>query len=191
MDTEKGVQCKTSSLLLPQTHVTGRDLLYIQWSVLTFKTDTWLHSLCKNVELETTAIGPSRPQQLRTTEANKQMQTRRLRQADYSWHRAGYVCKTEPSQVNSRPNIPATAANHPNRPRRVTFVCFGGPTKALLRQFERLHRIDDWKRALRDPVILYELVLEELYAQLDDMVTQYGKVFGNLEHVTLALISRT
>lgn len=66
--------------------------------------------------------------------------------------------------------------------RKLTFLCFGAPD-LLEQRFELLDRGEKWKQAVQEPSILFQIVFDELYQQLDAMAWRLSGVFGDLEHV--------
>jgi hypothetical protein len=90
-----------------------------------------------------------------------------LPQADYSWHRAGFFLRVD--------NNGST-----------TLVCFG----AMPRVRQRINEFvaaKAWQHVSTDPYILFDLVFDALYFEVDDTVWKMNSVFGPLEHVSLSL----
>lgn len=66
----------------------------------------------------------------------------------------------------------------------VTLICFGAPL-ALVNRFERLAKDFSCDDVMQDPYILFDLVLEELVALIDQVAWLLGDVFGEIETETL------
>lgn len=64
----------------------------------------------------------------------------------------------------------------------VTLICFGAPL-ALANRFERLAKDFSCDDVIQDPYILFDLVLEELVAVIDQVAWLLGDVFGEIETV--------
>lgn len=140
--------------------------------------------MCKNIEIEEGIIGRTSGRKIKTV--HKHAKGRALRQADYSWHRSSYLCKTESKDplVNDNLRVGGSSSTEPGK--RVTFLCFGSP-ESLERRFEQLRRRWAWEQALREPYMIFHVVLDELYQQLHEMASRLSDVFGDMEHVRLSL----
>ena len=130
---------------------------------------------------------PEGRQVLEVTNEHQIPNTHALRQADYSWLRSAYFlkCLPESSQrqtenSESPSNTFSATLGLPNR--NVTLLCFGAPT-SLLVKFKSLLQSWHWEDALGDPFVLFQLVVDELFLQLDQTAWNLSAVFGNLEHV--------
>ena len=64
----------------------------------------------------------------------------------------------------------------------VTLICFGAPL-ALVNRFETLAKDFSCGDVMQDPYILFDLVLEELFALIDQVAWLLGDVFGEIETV--------
>jgi hypothetical protein len=140
--------------------------------------------MCKNVEIDENTIGQTQGPKIKTT--HKHPHGRTLRGADYSWHRSSYLCKTEFN------NLPVTEGQHVGQSsstgagKRVTFLCFGSPA-SLEQRFLQLCQRWAWEKALREPYIIFHVVLEEFYQQLDAVAWRLSNVFGRMEHVSTTI----
>lgn len=130
---------------------------------------------------------PEGRQVLEVTNEHQIPNTHALRQADYSWLRSAYFLKCLPESSQSQTedsespsNTSSATLGLPNR--NVTLLCFGAPT-SLQAKFERLLRPWHWEDALGDPFVLFQLVVDELFLQLDQTAWDLSAAFGNLEHV--------
>jgi hypothetical protein len=147
---------------------------------------SWFHYLCKNVPVAYRPI-PEGGKVLEVTNEHQIPNTHALPQADYSWLRSAYFlkCLPESSQrqtenSESPSNTFSATLGLPNR--NVTLLCFGAPT-SLLVKFKSLLQSWHWEDALGDPFVLFQLVVDELFLQLDQTAWNLSAVFGNLEHV--------
>jgi len=138
--------------------------------------------LCKNIEVEERTIRGTKRRKIKTQVAHAQ--GRALRQADYSWNRSSYICKAEPINLPVHMPSHARGSNGSDRNIRVTFICFGSP-EPLERRLEQMCQHWDWKEALREPYIIFHVVLDELYQQIHEMSGRLSSVFGDMEHVCL------
>lgn len=86
-----------------------------------------------------------------------------LPQADYSYTRSAFFLRT------------STAGT-------VTLCCFGA-TNHVRERFERFVQTESWKEVLEQPLVLFDLVLEGLFHDVDEAVWNINKVFSALEHV--------
>ncbi len=142
--------------------------------------------MCKNIEIEEGIIGRTSGRKIKTV--HKHAKGRALRQSDYSWHRSSYLCKTESNDASVNGNLRVGGSSSTESGKRVTFLCFG-PPKSIQRRFEQLCQRWAWEQALREPYMIFQVVLEELYQQLHEMAIRLSDVFGDMEHVSLTLPS--
>jgi hypothetical protein len=147
---------------------------------------SWFHYLCKNVPVANRLL-PEGRQVLEVTNEHQIQNTHALRQADYSWLRSAYFLKCFPKSSKSQTedsespsNASSATLGLPNR--NVTLLCFGAPP-SLQVKFKRLLKSWHWEDALNDPFILFQLVVDELFLQLDKTAWNLSAAFGNLEHV--------
>lgn len=96
-----------------------------------------------------------------------------LSQADFSWFRSGFF-------LNSQ-RVPGAEAT-------VTLICFGAPLE-IERRFKVLTLNLAWEKALRDPFVLFYIIFDELYLQLDSVAWKLSEIFGSME--TVGLIPRS
>jgi len=93
-----------------------------------------------------------------------------LPHADYSYHRSGFFLRFAPGDS-------------------VTLVCFG----ATPRVTDRLHAFINggrWEDALAEPHVLFDIVLDGLFLEVDATVWNMNQVFGGMEHVSQTNKSR-
>jgi len=100
---------------------------------------------------------------------NVKQKAEELSQADFSWFRSGFF-------LNSQ-RVPGAEAT-------VTLICFGAPLE-IERRFKVLALNLAWEKVLQDPFVLFYIIFDELYLQLDSVVWKLGKVFGGMEFVSL------
>ncbi|KFA65379.1 hypothetical protein S40285_00530 [Stachybotrys chlorohalonatus IBT 40285] len=124
---------------------------------------SWFHFLCKNISIKYNIS--NMPEVEKTTAAALGFPSSYLPQADYSWLRSGFFM-------------------HVGNNGDVTLVCFGATAKVR-------KRLDDfisgcaWKDTSTDPYVLFDLVLEALYREVDEAVWNMNTIFGPLEHMIL------
>ncbi|KAK0719312.1 hypothetical protein B0H67DRAFT_642677 [Lasiosphaeris hirsuta] len=118
----------------------------------------WFHFLCKKIELRRNESG-----RLVIHGDNAS-----LPGADYRWHRSAFFLRK-------------------NRDGDVTMVCFGASESSTVRQ-----RLADfigagsWEDVGSEPLVLFDLVLEALYSDVDQTVWRLNDVIGPLEHHILS-----
>lgn len=98
---------------------------------------------------------------------------KKLHQSDYSWNRSGFFLKGQP--------------RHNNRP-ALTLICFG----ASLEVQRRLSSIDvtsSLEIIAADPIILFDVIFDELYLQVDNMAWKVQGIFGKMEYVSSSVNS--
>ncbi|KAK7431150.1 hypothetical protein QQZ08_002190 [Neonectria magnoliae] len=123
---------------------------------------SWFHFLCKNIDIR--QEGVSAPE-VDNRAAAMGYHVSTLPQADYSWHRTGFFLRVDP---------------HGD----VTLVCFGATPRVRDRLSEFV-AAKAWEHVAIDPYILFDMVFEGLYYEVDDTVWKMNKVFGPLEHLIL------
>ena len=69
----------------------------------------------------------------------------------------------------------------------MTLICFGAQLE-IERRFKNLTLNLARDEVLQDPFILFYIIFDELYLQLDSIAWNLGEVFGNVE--TVGLIPR-
>ncbi|GJN68136.1 hypothetical protein PLICBS_002179 [Purpureocillium lilacinum] len=90
-----------------------------------------------------------------------------LPQADYSWLIASFFMRVH---------------THGG----VTLVCFGAPPR-VRRRFEEFVDSCGWDDVQTNPYVLFDVLLEGLYFEVDKMVWNMNTIFGPLEHSILEL----
>ncbi|KAF4500358.1 hypothetical protein FAGAP_3449 [Fusarium agapanthi] len=123
---------------------------------------SWFHFLCKNIDIKQT---PGNAPEIDNRAATMGYHISTLPQADYSWHRAGFFLRVDNDGC-------------------ITLVCFGVMQKVR----ERINEFvaaKAWQHVATDPYILFDLVFEALYFEVDNTVWKMNTVFGPLEHLIL------
>jgi hypothetical protein len=141
---------------------------------------SWFHFLCKNITLERSEHDPKQvqiknPWEMQQFRSKKEDQS----QADYSWIRAGFFLKSE--------ILDATSPQVQSQDSMVTLICFGA-SQELVQRLSKLSRNPAWKEAIEDPYVLYTIILDELYLQLDGMAWRLNEVFGSMEKVSKTVL---
>ena len=136
---------------------------------------SWFHFLCKNISLERSEHDPKQvqiknPWEMQQFQSKKEDQS----QADYSWIRAAFFLKSETTDASS-PKVKTQGG-------MVTLLCFGA-SDALVQRLSKLLQRSSWTDLIEDPYLLYTIVLDELYLQLDGMAWRLNEVFGSMEKV--------
>jgi len=140
----------------------------------------WFHFLCKLVQISPDAkVAGKTPRITYHRDADPAMrgrvngsQSRRpsstelkpLPQADYSYLRSGFFLRTTP-------------AGH------TTLACFGATPKVKSR-IDQFIESEAWTDVAREPYILFDIVLEGLFLEMDQNVWNMSTLFGALEHVS-------
>lgn len=133
---------------------------------------TWFHFLCNHIALKPGPSGPevvyhpqTAPQAPATTtaQAAAPVHPGPPRQANYSYLRSGFVLRKEVSGS-------------------VTLVCCGASlqVRKTLRDFVQG---GSWRSAILEPYVLFDLVLEGLFMDVDTNTWNINDVFASLEHV--------
>lgn len=153
----------------------------------------WFHFLCKHIRLTTgpgNAVGiayrngADRAGMEARALAEQQHGTARRRllpkratepwqlpQADYSYLRSGFFLRT--------------AADG-----GTTLVCFGA-TAGVRARIDEFVEAKTWKDVTSEPYILFDLVLEGLFRDVDQNCWNMNTIFGALEHVRRAMPRKT
>ncbi|KAK0636052.1 hypothetical protein B0T17DRAFT_67077 [Bombardia bombarda] len=120
---------------------------------------TWFHFLCKNIELKLDVMG----RKVIDNRAPKHGQhSRSLPMADYTWQRSGFFLRKD---------------NEGN----LTLVCFGATPK-VRKRLDALIEAGAWRDIMTEPYILFDLILDGLFVEVDNTVWSMNDVFGPLEH---------
>jgi Mg2+ and Co2+ transporter CorA len=141
----------------------------------------WFHFLCKNI---TTARSLSNTEHVEIKDYirfNEKDQS----QADYSWIRAGFYLKIDPPPVKADATTQQVNSSEPTEKNAkdtgsATLICFGA-SDALVNRFKRLLKHPDWNDAVEDPYILFDIILDELYLQVDGIAWTLQEVFSGTE----------
>ncbi|KAJ4174987.1 hypothetical protein NW754_005407 [Fusarium falciforme] len=108
---------------------------------------SWFHFLCKNIDIKQDG---SNPPEVDNRAATMGYHISTLPQADYSWHRAGFFLRVE--------NDGST-----------TLVCFGAMPR-IRQRINEFVAAKAWQHVVTDPYILFDLLFEALYFEVDDTV---------------------
>lgn len=122
---------------------------------------TWFHFLCKNIDIRQAGDGTPEVDN-RAAKMGYHLST--LPQADYSWHRVGFFLRADADGST-------------------TLVCFGSTPRVRQRLTEFINA-KAWEHVATDPYVLFDLILDGLYFEIDDTVWKMNTVFGPLEHVS-------
>ena len=125
---------------------------------------TWLHFVCKHIQVKRGENGLEIVHEGNNNSRGKQ-DFRKRKQANFNWIRSGYVLRESPSN-----------------PKSVTLFCFGA-TESLLDKVKSLANFE-LDRAIDDPYILLQMVMEDLCWFVDERVWMVGEVFGDIEEVS-------
>jgi len=159
------------------------------------ETDAWFHFLCKNIVIcpKEDGRGQQRLQivnrNIRPEDQGKDGKPKNQHsQADHSWIRSAFLMKHEPLGNtatrfgNSRSSSSSSRTFvHPNR--CVTLICFEPPPN-LESRFDQMATQAVLDQVLEDPYALFDIVLDELYLQMDGIAWDLSKVFGEIEWVS-------
>lgn len=152
-------------------------------SVLTnlyFEAGAWFHFLCKNIQIKSKTVNGI--DMFEIVKENPAPNVQLLSQESHGWLRSGYFLTiSERSRLVS--NQGTSTTNSVPQPRPITLICFG-ETKSLVARFRRFLKTPSWIDILEQPYILMDLVMCELYAQVDQVAWNLNTVFGSLEKVT-------
>ena len=144
---------------------------------------SWFHYLCKNVGVETTQDEKGNEvDTIRST--NVRNLAGAQSQADFSWIRSGYFLKSELPTIKSVSGSDATLIHGIPDSKNVSLICFGA-SPALKTRFERLSSSHCWEEVLNDPYVLFDIVTDELWLQLDGTAWALSRVFGGIENVSV------
>jgi hypothetical protein len=149
----------------------------------------WFHFLCKHIEV-TSARTPTGPvpmvvhhpvtyhpaakvatlstaatiQGSNETLATSTQVGMTLPQADYSYTRSGFFLRA-------------------NNKGAVTLCCFGA-TDHVRKRFDRFIDTKAWKEIPAEPYMLFDLIIDGLFLEVDQNVWNMNMIFGALEHVS-------
>ncbi|UNI16410.1 hypothetical protein JDV02_002844 [Purpureocillium takamizusanense] len=128
-------------------------------------TCSWFHFLFKNI---TVRHEPGKlPEVDLRIPGRWQQGAANLPQADYSWLVASFFMRVH---------------THGG----VTLACFGAPPR-VRRRFVEFVDGGGWGDVQSNPYVLFDVLLEGLYAEVDEMVWNMNTIFGPLEHSILEL----
>ncbi|KAK3360498.1 hypothetical protein B0T25DRAFT_447036 [Lasiosphaeria hispida] len=114
----------------------------------------WFHFLCKKIEWRKSESG------LPVIDGGMAS----LPGANYKWHRSAFFVRK-------------------NRDGDVAMVCFGASGSSTVRKrLADFIAAGSWKHVNSEPLVLFDLVLEALYNDVDETVWKLNDVIGPLEH---------
>ncbi|KAH7308139.1 hypothetical protein B0I35DRAFT_483417 [Stachybotrys elegans] len=125
------------------------------------RTRSWFHFLCKNIKIRKDKDGQSHV--INHTGGSQGFAPSNLPQADYTWLRSGFFLKVG------------------DEGRDVVLACFGA-TANVQRRLKDFVATGRWDDVTADAYILFDLILEGLYLDIDEGVWNMNTVFGPLEH---------
>jgi hypothetical protein len=147
--------------------------------LLTCFAASWLHFLCKSVKTQPIRTAGRELRQI--VSQHNRWPPEPLPQSDYAWLRSGYLLRySAPSLLRRTGSSDSGQTLQPTKD--VTLFCFGSPP-ALVDKCRRLLTEPLASKASTDPFFLLEIVLGELFAQLDNNAWQLAGAFSDLEHV--------
>ena len=123
---------------------------------------SWFHYLCKNIEL--TQIDNGRTAVRNRAAELGYLPTPQSPNADYSWQRAGFFLSSREDED-------------------VTLVCFGVPHRVRAR-LDEFFSLQAWGDVGSCPYILFDLVLDGLYFEIEATLRNLTKISGFHEHVS-------
>ncbi|KAF2453804.1 hypothetical protein BDY21DRAFT_401325, partial [Lineolata rhizophorae] len=143
---------------------------------------SWFHFLCKDVNVASVPQ-PNGPDKLVIVNPNvrleeKEHPERKQSQADHGWIRSGFFLKSEPRQKASKSNK-SSPVRHASDD-TVTLVCFGASPN-LEARFKQMTASSSWEDVLHDPYVLFDIIMDELYLQMDGVAWRLNQVFGQFE----------
>jgi len=129
--------------------------------------NSWFHYLCKNIELTENDQGG-------TSVRNRAAELGYLPapespNADYSWQRAGFFLSSRKDED-------------------VTLVCFGVPYRVRAR-LDEFFSLQAWEDVGSCPYVLFDLVLEGLYFEIETTLQNLTQISGFHEHQNLGLVN--
>ncbi|KAF1990353.1 hypothetical protein K402DRAFT_401202 [Aulographum hederae CBS 113979] len=144
----------------------------------------WFHWLCKNINAQkNTETGDW---EIHNPNHDPTLGTEMQANADYSWWRSGFFLKYKPRlQQNQSLGSQDTLVSVSDEQEHITLVCFGAPWE-MEQRFRGLLASPAWEDILRDPYILFNIVLDELFLHMDHIAWDLSKVFGGMEVKTLS-----
>jgi hypothetical protein len=141
----------------------------------------WFHFLCKNITVER---NPENPRHVEIKNQNIRSDTKGLSQEDFSWIRAGFFLKSEPSRSSEPkmhyPGILTPSGDMQMGNDTVSLVCFGA-SEALKKRFISLVSQSISQEVLQEPYTLISIILEEVYLQMDSLSWSLSSVYGGME----------
>lgn len=128
---------------------------------------SWFHFLCKNIVLEPAPAdqsqgGPSEGA------AGGRRRTMVLANENHTWNRSGFFLRAGDDGS-------------------VTLACFGALSH-VRRRLEAFARAGStWEHVRSEPYVLFDLVLEGLFAEVDNTAWTVAHVFGGMEIVSIRI----
>lgn len=129
----------------------------------------WFHFLCKNIQLRWSPA-PGRgdsggPQVVIHDSTRSGHLVRRLPHASNTWHRSGFFLRTDTDGGAT------------------TLVCFGA-TARVRRRLDQFFQAKAWEDVKFEPWVLFDLVVEGLFLEVDDTQWSMHDAFRPLEAVS-------
>lgn len=126
----------------------------------------WFHFLCKSISVKLEA---GQLPQVATQTPSFGRPPPTLPNADYGWFRSSFFIRRDTNDC-------------------VTLVCFAAmpSVRSRIGQFTESRSWDD---VVVNPYILFDLVIEGLFFDVDKMVWNMNKIFGPMEHVSLSQLN--
>lgn len=149
----------------------------------------WLHFLYKEIDLNSDL-------ELKGKEAIGE--AKQQNQADFQWYRGGVILRwrtankgNPKNQQNDGRRVSAPTSQQVSKLfpfEEITLCCFGGPDRIAIRIEDIIQR-RVWTDALEDPMLLLDIVIDELYHSLNLQAKNLSAAFGKLERVNRSTVS--
>lgn len=120
---------------------------------------TWFHMLCKNVATESDLSGENRLQ-AESVEKSWSM----VKSAERWLHFSFALIQTRSPEAS------------------VTLLCFNS-TDLMLQGFDNLLQLDSWANVVNDPYLLFPMIFEVIWMEMDAVAWRLADVFRNTEKV--------
>jgi hypothetical protein len=109
-------------------------------------------------------------------------------QASYSWLRSAFYLKWglargSPNSARTSTRTTSNAVDESSERKCVTLICFSPPLR-LVNRFIRLLHNEKWRCVLKNPFDLWVVVVDEVFAQMDDQAWNLATVFKGTERVS-------
>jgi hypothetical protein len=131
----------------------------------------WFHFLCKNITVR--AAGDN-PRNLEILNPAQRSDGENLSNDSHDWIRAGFFLNIAHRSIHS----PLESTGH-----QITLICFGA-SESIIKRFRRLLDNPRWVDIIQRPYLLIDIVLNELYLEVDNITWNLNSIFGTLEGVS-------